>query len=251
MSWENYNPITDNSQFEFDDEIAVRVGDGLTVYDDNDSKTAYLVVNISETDDEATLYNYMSKEFETVSREQVLSWRRDGAEHSPFAASHELTLQKETGSTEIVGVKIHGNGIQFQETLEMHGRDVFANCLRIAIRPDTHGREITEPYHPDESVVHPTFSGFVESVKDEFVPMLTEASAMPESAAEELLDNILKGYEVVARSRWGLSEDWYYFESTEDAKEQLESVDTSETTIENEFVVRSSDHGAGDIVIFH
>lgn len=250
MSWENYNPIIDNSMFTFDDEKPMRVGDGITVYED-DSKTAYLIVNINTDEQTASLYNYMSEEFETVPREKILEWRQNDAKQSLFVTSHEMTVLQSTDSEEIVGIKIHGSGTQYPQTIEQHGRNAFINCLRIAVRPGESGEEITEPYYPDETVMHPLFAGFVQSVKDDFVPILTEKTALPTNAAEELLDNILRGFEVVARSRYAISDDWYYFESSDDAKEQLENVNTNETSLENEFVVRGDEYGSGDMVIFH
>lgn len=249
MSWDKYTPIVDSSTFEFDEEIAVRAGDGLTVRTD-DNKTSYLVVNVVPEDETALVYNYTTEEFETVSKEQILNWRQDNQTHSPMFTTHDLTVLESTDSADVVGVKIHGNGLQYPQTIDVHGRDAFVHCLRIAIRPGIHGREITEPYYPDESVIQPDFASFVQSVHDEFGPMLTDATALSESAVEELLDNILKGYEVAARGRVGLTTDWYYFDSTEDAKAQLEDVDTSPETL-NTNTVKHGEYAEGDTVIFH
>lgn len=206
MTWDSYKPLSSTPRLRFTNEFDLLMGDSLGKVQDDGSYTSYHIANIRENEVTATLWNYTTEAFETVAKDELRTWRKNDTPLDAVLSIHQFTITDESGGQ--VGLKLHGSAIQSKETVRFMGRDDFSYCLRIAIRDNIPGNEITEPYYADTSVKDDDYYEFETKVKTELTDYLKKETPLTETQAIEIIDGVMNTIEHNAEHRVGFSTGW-------------------------------------------
>jgi len=210
MSWNTYTPLRVTPQIAIDGEYPLIVGDGIGKIND-DSYTSYHIAEIAPDSSTATLWNYDTETFETVGKDQIRTWLKNGSPIDAALTINEFTVNPETDHK--IGLKFHGSAMQSKETIKLVGKDEFSYCLRAKILAGVSGNEITEPYYADETINNDDFQSFKQDVKHNFKTTLLEQLPLDETQVSNLLYGILQTFETNAKHRVGLTGGWSFPES--------------------------------------
>lgn len=240
MSWDSYTPLSTTNTIKTP-HLQLRSGDSIflpdttTPTDDYENTTKYHIVSIDAETKTATLWNYAESNFEILPIQTIQNWRENNAPVEPALTIINLTANgspktltekiKTTIQVEEpapVGIKIHGSLTQTPMTIDALGPTEFGCLLQVALKSGTTGAEITEPWYADVSISAPTLESFIEKVYTELGTKLVEQTALDESAAEELIEIVLRDYEAKAHARVGM-EHTVLFDDTEALQAYIDS----------------------------
>lgn len=206
MTWSEYQPLTPTPRLRFTDEFDLLMGDSIGKVEDDGSYTSYHIANITPDELQATLFNYSSEDFETISKDELRTWRKNDTPIDAVLSIHQFTITAADGTQ--VGLKMHGSAMQSKETIKFLGRGSFSYCLRVAIQDGTKGYEITEPYYADETTRDDDYYAFESTVRNDIQAYLVEETPLTEEQVTTLLNEVLETLEHNAEHRVGVSEGW-------------------------------------------
>lgn len=219
MTWDSYHPLATTPRLEFTDEFDLLMGDSLGRVNDDGSYTSYHIANISDNQLSATLWNYTDETFETASKDELRTWRKNDTPIDAVLSIHQFTVTDDDGTP--VGIKLHGSAMQSKETIRWLGRDSFSYCLRVAISEGERGSEITEPYYADESVRDDDYYEFETEVRTTLHEYLKENTPLTEEQTTDLLNGVMETFEHNAEHRVGVSEAWDLPDALRDRRTEI------------------------------